>query len=317
MKNGERRWIMKTFASFLGTMLLICLVALPPCAARASIIGEARGMAAPVATLGPYTMTSFPDDPRPLGNYVTSVDSPLGGTVDFGRDMMHFTISPQGWPNWSHGYTGDVYWTATNSSVELTLPAQTGAFYFYAQPRTGSGIVTITASSNGTTFSQDVESDGGAAYFGFYSDGTDTISSIIITSSTDFAVGEFGIAEALQVPDVVQAVIDIDPDTLNLKSKGKWITCYIELSGDYDVEDIDVSTIKLNDEVPAESRPTGVGDCDDDDIAELMVKFDRSAVQEILEAGDEVGITVTGELNDDTKFEGSDTIRVINKGGKK
>ena len=310
---------MKAFASFLGTMLLICLVALSPSAARAGIFGEARGTDAPEATLGGYTMTTFPDDPRPTipNPYVTSVDSPLGGTVDFGSDMWHFTISPQGWSNWSHGYTGDVYWTATNSSVKLTLPAQTGAFYFYAQPKTGSGEVAITASSNNTEVIQDVQSDGGAAYFGFYADGTDTISSIMITSSIDFAVGEFGIAEALQNPDEIQATIVIDPDTLNLNSKGKWITCYIELPEDYDVEDIEVSTIKLNDEVPAESRPTGVGDCDDDGIAELMVKFDRSAVQEILEAGDEVEITVTGELNDDTKFEGSDTIRVINKGGKK
>ena len=306
---------MKAFASFLGTMLLICLVALPPCAARASIFGEARGTAAPAATLGPYTMTPFPTFPRQLCDYFQFVESPLGGTVDFSIQMMHLDI-PTG-PSWSHGYTGDVYWTATDSLLELTLPAQTGAFYFYAQPGPGSGNVAITASSNGTDVSQDVESDGGAAYFGFYADGTDTISSIMITSSTDFAVGEFGIAEALQIPDVIQAVIDINPDTLNLNSKGKRITCYIELPEDYDVEDIDVSSIKLNGQVPAESRPTGVGDYDDDGIAELMVKFDRSAIQEILEAGDEVEITVTGELNDDTKFEGSDTIRVISKGGKK
>jgi hypothetical protein len=308
---------MKAFASFLGTMLLICLVALPPCAARASIFGEAPGTDAPEATLGGYAMTSFLADTEPLGDYFASVNSPLGGSVGFSPEVIHFAIS-QGWLSWSHGYGGDVYWTSTDvSSVELTLPAQTGAFYFYAQPRPNSGTVTITASSNGTTISQNVQSDGGAAYFGFYADVTDTISSITITAGTDFAVGEFGIAEALQIPDVIQATINIDPDTLNLNSKGKWITCYIELPGDYDVEDIDVSTIKLNDEVPAESRPTGIGDCDDDGIAELMVKFDRSAVQEILEAGDEVEITVTGELNDDTKFEGSDTIRVINKGGKK
>jgi len=306
---------MKAFASFLGTMLLICLVALPPCAARAGIFGEARGEAAPTATLGPYTMTPFPDDPRPPGPYVASVDSPLGGTVDFSIQLLHLTI-PTG-PNWSHGYTGDVYWTATNSLLELKLPAQTGAFYFYAQPGLGSGNVTITASSNSQLVSQNVESDGGASYFGFYADGTDTISSIMITSSTDFAVGEFGIASAQVIPDEIQATIDINPDTLNLNSKGKWITCYIELPGDYDVEDIKVSTIKLNDEVPAESRPTGIGDCDGDGIVELMVKFDRSAVQEILEAGDDVEITVTGELDVDTKFEGSDTIRVIDKGGKK
>ncbi len=308
---------MRTLASFWGTMLLICLVALLPCAVRAGIWGEGGGTAAPAATLGGYTMTPFPNDTRPSGDYVTSVNSPLSGTVGFSIQMIHFDIS-QGWASWSHGYSGDVYWTTTDITLmELTLPGQTGAFYFYAQPRPNSGTVTITASSNGTIVNQDVDSNGGASYFGFYADGTDTISSITITSSVDFAIGEFGIAKALQTPDVIGAAIDIDPDTLNLNSKGKWITCYIELPGDYDVEDIDVSTIKLNDQVPAQSRPTGIGDCDGDGIAELMVKFDRSAVQEILEAGDEVEITVTGELEDDTKFEGSDTIRVIDKGGKK
>jgi hypothetical protein len=304
---------MKAFASFLGTMLLICLVALPPCAARASIFGEARGTAAPAATLGPYTMTPFPADTRPLDNHVTSVDSPLGGTVDFSIQLLHLTIPT--WPFWSHGYAGDVYLT-TNVSVELTLPPQTGAFYFYAQPglMPGGGTVTITASSNGTTVSQDVDMHGGASYFGFYADGTDTLSSIIITSYIYFVVGEFGIAEAL---DVIQATIDIIPGQLNLKSKVKWITCYIELPEDYDVEDIDVSAIKLNDEVPAESHPTIIGDYDGDGIADLMVKFDGPAVQEILEPGDDVEITVTGELNDGTPFAGIDTIRVKEQGGKK
>jgi hypothetical protein len=315
MKNGKRRWFMKVFVSFLETMLVICLVALPPCAARAGIFGEARSEAAPAATLGPYTMTPFPADPRPISWDVTSVDSPLGGSVDFDIPLMHLTSANFG--GWSHGYAGDVYWTKLANSVELTLPAQTGAFYFYAQPKTGTGTKTIIASSSGIVVSQDVTSDGGAAYFGFYADGTDTVSTIIITSDIDFAVGEFGIAEALQIPDVIQAALDIDPDTLNLNSKGKWITCYIELPEDYDAEDIDISTIKLNDQVPAQSRPTGIGDCDNDGIAELMVKFERSAVQGILEVGNEVEITVSGELEDDTEFEGSDTIRVIDKGGKK
>ncbi len=44
--------------------------------------------------------------------------------------------------------------------------------------------------------------------------------------------------------------VDIDPDTLNLDSKGKWITAYIEMSGGYDVRLIDKSTILLNDNDP-------------------------------------------------------------------
>ena len=109
----------------------------------------------------------------------------------------------------------------------------------------------------------------------------------------------------------IAATVDIDPDTLNLKSTGKWITCYIELPEGYDVADIDVSTVMLNEQVPAEARPTGILDHDGDGIVELMVKFSRSGVQGILGTADQAELTVTGELADGTLFEGTDTIRVV------
>jgi len=110
----------------------------------------------------------------------------------------------------------------------------------------------------------------------------------------------------------IEATVDIEPDTLNLDSKGKWITCYIELEESPDAADIDVSTIKLNGTVPAEEKPAEIGDYDEDDILDLMVKFNRASVEEILEVGDEVEIVITGELTG-TSFEGTDTIRVIDK----
>jgi len=82
---------------------------------------------------------------------------------------------------------------------------------------------------------------------------------------------------------IIPATIDIDPDTLNLKSMGKWITCYIELPKGYDVTKIDVSTIMLNRQVRTKTHPTETGDYDNDDIADIMVKFDRSDVQNILD----------------------------------
>lgn len=115
---------------------------------------------------------------------------------------------------------------------------------------------------------------------------------------------------------MINATINLDPNTLNLKSKGKWITCRIELPEGYDVNDIDVSTIMLNGVVPAQSRPIGIGDTDGDGVAELMVKFSRSAVQALLTPGDETELTVSGELTDGTIFEGTDTIRVIKPGKK-
>ena len=41
--------------------------------------------------------------------------------------------------------------------------------------------------------------------------------------------------------EVVTCTIDFDPDTLNLKSQGNWITCYIELPMEYYVGSIDVN----------------------------------------------------------------------------
>lgn len=113
------------------------------------------------------------------------------------------------------------------------------------------------------------------------------------------------------VPEIIQAIINIDPNTLNLKSKGKWITCYIELPEDYVVEDIDVGTVELS--YGGGGVSAAWGDVQD---GVLMVKFDRAEVQSILSPGDEIELTVSGELNDGTPFEGTDTIRVTDKGKK-
>jgi hypothetical protein len=114
---------------------------------------------------------------------------------------------------------------------------------------------------------------------------------------------------------VVQAEIDLDPDTLNPKSKGKWITAYIELPDGYDVADIYVNAVTLEGTIPAENHPTEAGDYDTDGIPDLMVKFDRQALIEYLDGmTGEVTSTVSGELGDGTTFEGSDIITVIPTG---
>ena len=127
----------------------------------------------------------------------------------------------------------------------------------------------------------------------------------------------------------IGATVDFYPKTLNLKSRGTWITAYIELPEPYDVSDINVTTVFLDGAIPAESKPWAIGDYDNDGISdELMVKFDRYTVTEHIWAklyhmgiepssfpkeGVEVGLTITGLLNTET-FEGSDTIRVIYQG---
>lgn len=62
--------------------------------------------------------------------------------------------------------------------------------------------------------------------------------------------------------------------------------------------------------VPAESRSAEIGDYDSDGIQDLMVKFDRRTVENLVSAGGEFKITITGRLSDGKKFAGSDTIQV-------
>jgi len=118
---------------------------------------------------------------------------------------------------------------------------------------------------------------------------------------------------------ILSATVDIDPDSLNFRSRGKWITAYVELPGDYDVNDINVSSILLNDTIPVDlTAPTAIGDYDSDSIPDLMVKFDRAQVIyylldniDIEERFTTVTLTITGYLYDGTPFQGSDTIKVI------
>ena len=112
----------------------------------------------------------------------------------------------------------------------------------------------------------------------------------------------------------IKAYIDINPNTMNLKAKGKWVTCYIELQEGFSVEDIHTSTILLNGEIPAETKPVTIGDYDNDGLPDLMVKFDRAALAALLETGEAVLIVVTGELDAGLIFDGSDTIKVIERG---
>jgi len=174
-------------------VLLTLAIAWVATVAQADVIGVGGGPAAPAGTLGSYTMTPFGLDPSPLSTNVTSVASPLGGSVDFDIPLVHHRVG-SGWATWSHGYTGDVYYTNGAMSVTMTMPGGTGAFYFYAEPNPFD-LYEITATTPaGTSITQSVHGSAGAAYYGFYGTDGDLLNTITVSSGVDFAVGEFGIA---------------------------------------------------------------------------------------------------------------------------
>ena len=99
--------------------------------------------------------------------------------------------------------------------------------------------------------------------------------------------------------------LDIDPDTLNLKSEGRWITAYLSAEN-ASMHDIDVSMILLQDALAPERWDY------QDDV--LMLKFNRQGLIAILEVGESVEIKLSGQWKDGTAFEAYDVIRVIDPG---
>jgi len=117
--------------------------------------------------------------------------------------------------------------------------------------------------------------------------------------------------DGLACLEAADADVDIDPDTLNPKSKGKWITAYIEVPG-CDVSEIDVSTVQIamigQDMVSihAEDHPSAVGDNDNDGEDDLMVKFSRQDLITALEPYEPTGeasMLMKGDFNDGQKFQ--------------
>jgi hypothetical protein len=175
------------------------------------------GTNAPPPTLGPYQMTAFGDDTRPActagpsgpcpGSVFTNVVDPAG-TVTFSPLVQHREVG-QGWGTWSHGYSGDVYYV-TGSSLTMTLPADTVAFYFYAEPNFSIKDITATAQDGTTSGPIPVSASSGARYFGFYATGGAAIATITVNLQVvpeppfffgrGFAVGEFGIAIRRNLP---------------------------------------------------------------------------------------------------------------------
>jgi len=116
-----------------------------------------------------------------------------------------------------------------------------------------------------------------------------------------------GLVLSLPPTSIVNATVDINPQALNPRSGGKWIITYIEFPEGYNVSDIDVSSILLNDTVSVDlSAPIAIGDYDNDTVPDLMVCFNWTEVTDyILSKGivfGNVTLEVSGKLYTNTVF---------------
>ena len=104
----------------------------------------------------------------------------------------------------------------------------------------------------------------------------------------------------------------IHPETLNLRSRERWITVEIRVPEGYDASDIDVGSIRPNHALSVDS--SGPKEMQG---RKLIVKFDRASVASLIRgalgtSGSKfatVTLTVTGQISG-TSFQSSDAIRV-------
>ena len=105
---------------------------------------------------------------------------------------------------------------------------------------------------------------------------------------------------------VLNAEARIIPRTINLASRGNWLTCYIRLPEDYDVADIEPNSIFLEQYIKSEQLSV------DEQKQVAIARFSREGLRGIINTG-EVELTITGRLTDYTLFEALDVIRVIDE----
>jgi hypothetical protein len=175
----------------------------PAVTTRAVAVDLGPGSGAPPPTLGPYTMTPVPPGaPNCTGIAPPGPIPTPGGNISVAPWDYQACIG-SGWLTWSHGYTGDAYpnINAVGSTQTITMPPDTGAFYFYVEPNLFQEYTCqATETGSGTSTGPfQVTGDSGARYVGFSATPGDMIQSVQVscdTAANGFATGEYGWAAA-------------------------------------------------------------------------------------------------------------------------
>jgi hypothetical protein len=113
--------------------------------------------------------------------------------------------------------------------------------------------------------------------------------------------------------ELLEVTIEFNPSALNLNTSGNWVLCYVEFPSGYNLSEIAVSSIILNDTVPVDlTAPVVIGDYDNDNDEDIMVGFNMSDVKGLLYQDDAENGTatliLTGNFWKITSFMGNNTL---------
>lgn len=128
----------------------------------------------------------------------------------------------------------------------------------------------------------------------------------------DESASENGRALAAQevIPEI--GLLEFRPKVLNLNSSGRYVTCLLVLPEGRTVRDVFIPSIQLNGAVYAStefSPHNPVVEYQNKD--ELMLKFEKYRVQEVLSPGHDVAVWVSGWFTDSVPFVAHGSVTII------
>ena len=216
--------------------------------------------------------------------------SPLdGATIDWdGGDTIYF-MPARNSPNF-YGYS-----ISANSWTTLApIPLASGE-----KPRLGAGLACDKEDKVYATIG-----NGKTVFFEY------TVSTNSWKRLSPVPLAPYSGSSILFVPKLsIPATVDVKPETLNLNSKGNWVTVLVldfPENEEYNVSQIITGTVMVSG-IGGELRPINNGSDED----EYMCKVDRLAIEDYISVpNEEVELIVTGDVAD-TSFEGTCTIRAI------
>ncbi|HEX3112157.1 MAG TPA: T9SS type A sorting domain-containing protein, partial [Candidatus Eisenbacteria bacterium] len=244
---------------------------------------------------GIHTITLGVTDMAGLTNY-TSVVVTVGPEVDTNSPPAFTSVSPATIAN-----EGDaVILSASAGDPDAGQSIVVRASGYPADLLLTQGSAVMPATAQATVTGTLGYSDGDQNPTKYTVDWTASDGTLAATASTE-----------LSVMDVVPIDFVLTPGTLNLRSMGRWVTGYLEPPSPYTAADIEAATALLNGSIAIDGEaPSELGDHDGDGVPDLMVKFDRAALELKLSGGDHVKVVVTGAMAGHY-FIGTDYIRVI------
>lgn len=264
---------------------------------------------------GPYNISGPAAFFGKLGDFkngtVTAIGREDASGVSGNTTVIGINIEIDNWIGPSEAYISEVTLNGESTPPEITIisPASTynGDVPLHIEVKDLFTYVTTTynvTNSTGHPFYEN-EPYNGPTYLTGLNPGEYTL---IVTAESMIGLKTI-VSEEFNVT-ATGIEVKVTPVTLNLKSSGKWVNVKIKLpegmnTNDFEVEDVCVSILGI--ELTPEWYQAGQ--------ESIVLKFNRTHVQELAEGSDTLDVTVTGTINGES-FAETDTIRIINPGNK-